>query len=85
MSLIDANKPLTVIYHELLVDARKIQVERDSGSLPCVHCKKPHIKHGRDGRCDSYATSLHFRSEQLDRLNEILDALGHIEALMKVK
>lgn len=83
MSIIDPDKTFHENYHTLLIEARKISVKRDAGELTCDRCKRPQANHCRDGRCTVYATSLSFHSSELTRLSSILEALEHIEELLK--
>ncbi len=80
-SLILMHHSLGEMYVDLLTKRRKIERLNQSETVCCRLCKKPKSEHLSDGRCEVYATSLNFVSENESEATAIDRALVLIEEL----
>jgi hypothetical protein len=86
VGLVNFNVPLENEYARLAIQERALRKTLENGTAVCLNCSRPKSLHGiHDGRCDSYVTSLQFRSAEESKLASTSTALQVIEDLRLIE
>lgn len=83
--LVPKHKSLTETYHDLLLRRRSLELAESNEEASCSWCGNKRSKHLHDGRCNVYATSQYYASNQRETVNAIDRALILIEELFRLK
>lgn len=78
---ISFHKSLAELYADLCIQARELQVKRESGDCVCTWCNTVERMHLGDGRCSVAATSQKFSCMEQSSASRINAALVCIEEL----
>lgn len=80
--MIDTHLSIDQLYSKLCQNYRSLMKSKEAQEWICRNCQKPEKDHNcNSGRCTYYATSLMFKSDNTEILNNVEKCLKLVEEL----